>query len=65
MKIGQLKIENHDLMIAVGAIGLVALFGHDVAKQIADKAVLARTPLAMLPQFSEMKTIVVDELVDD
>lgn len=65
MKLGELDIDNRDLLIAAGAVGLVALFGHVKAKEIAEKVALVKTPLSMLPAFSQMKTIIVDELVDD
>ncbi len=65
MKIGALEIDDKDVMIAAGALGLVIFFGHDAAKKIAKQVENAKQPLGMLPDFQTMKTIVADELVDD
>lgn len=67
MKIGQLEIDNDEALAAGIAIGLVALFGHSVAKSIATKTAHAKQPLSMIPQFSPMKTIDPNtlEVIDD
>lgn len=65
MKIGALEIDDKDVMLAAGALGLVIFFGHDTAKQIAKRVELAKQPLSMLPDFNLMKTIDENGVIDD
>lgn len=73
MRIGQLDLDDKELLIIGGGIALAALFGPTIAREISKRAAQPLKGLklddimqqAQAPIRQPMKTIIVDELCDD